>query len=262
MSDNTNNEELDDFFSEEELEKAKNALNSSKSVRLKETKKKKESDNKDGKKNDPVILACIIGIIVVVIGAILYFVLPKLFVKNLGMNINELRTRYEATSIYNDSFARYGVTIPPVEYPADMEGGESSGQGRYFRALITESAPDTTGIPVIIEGRELNNGKITEFNVSTFLNDKDFMFYITLIGSYLQVLDPTLSNDNAILLATEALTSSFEHSEYYILGDAAYRVQFIPDEASSVTYLRLEVVPADTVVTSDRIESSILESVA
>ncbi|MCQ2532805.1 MAG: hypothetical protein MJ093_08925 [Saccharofermentans sp.] len=264
--DNENKEiENEEIFSDDEYKKALEALNSSKSVRLKETKKKKEENKKPSNPNgkeakmDPVIIGCIIGICLVVIGAVLYFTIPKLMVKNIGMSVNDIRAKYEASSVYSNTLAEYGLSIPAVEYDTEAQNGASN--VKHFNAIINPQVPEVN-LSVAIEGNELNNGMVTEFHIMAQLKTdaNSYNFYWILFASYLQVFDEELADDTAFLLASEAM-NNISDGKYYELGDVAYRVQ-LKKLNDSFSYVQIEFVNKDTLTADQISKSTVLESAA
>ena len=249
----------EEIFNDEEYQKALDALNSSKSSRVKDAKKKKAAAKKaaegEPKKKDPIVLACCIGIAVVIIGAILYFVLPSVLNQgsNLGFKTNEIQLKYEASSIYNGSFAAYSMKIPEVTYSEVPENTpEVSYKYKYFNALVDTTQIPGTVIALAIEGRELNNGMVKQLNAVARIDpanitDDDFSLITLYYACMLQTLNPELSDNDAVLLISEAL-GTMNDSGYYVYNSTAYRIVMITATANDpFLYVKLELINADDI---------------
>ena len=224
MDNELDNEINDSLFSEEEYNDALKVLNASKTSRVKATKKKKaeakKATNKNDGKKDPVIIGCIIGIILVVIGAVLYFAIPAMSKPSLNMTLNEIRGKYSETSIYTDNLAQYNFAIPAVTYDENNKSND-----KYFYAIIDTKIPDYP-IAIAIEGTEAKNGKVTEFRAKAQFDQNAFSFYTLYFGSYMQLFFPELSNDVITNMTIEAI-NSFNDTSYFKCNDIAYRVQYV-----------------------------------
>lgn len=255
----------EEIFNDEEYQKALDALNSSKSSRLKDAKKKKAAAKKavegEPKKKDPIVIACCIGIAVVIIGAILYFVLPSVLNQgsNLGFKTNEIQLKYEASSIYSGSFGAYSMKIPEVTYsevPDNVE--EVSYDYKYFNALVDTTQIPGTAVALAIEGRELNNGMVKQLNAVARIDpnnitDDDFSLITLYYACMLQTLNPELTDNDAVLLVTEAM-GTMQDPGYYVYNNVAYRIVMISATANDpYLYVKMEFINAEDVGEDDTI---------
>lgn len=149
------NEKLeDDFIDEEEYKKALAALETSKSIRLKENTEKKKQEEAEKKAAlkakrqaelekkladskvqnkflarciaDPIIPVCIIAAVAIVIGIALYILIPMFSTPAMKYKVSDFRTRYASTEIYQTSLSQFGFAFPEVQY---FEGQTSNATG-------------------------------------------------------------------------------------------------------------------------------------
>ncbi len=139
-----NKNNIDDFIDDEEYAKAIAALETSKSIRLKENSDKKKAEakakkeaeakkrkeeaqkriEKSGIKNpfiakcvaDPIIPTCIIVAILAVVGILCYILIPMFSTPAMKFNLTEFKTRYTSTTIYAQSLAPFSFQIPDMTY--------------------------------------------------------------------------------------------------------------------------------------------------
>lgn len=148
-----NNNELDDFIDQEEYQKALSALESSKSIRLKENADKKKAEAKAKQealakerkaeiekkvanskfKNkfiarcfaDPVIPVAMFVALAAIVGLVCYLVAPLVSTPAMKYTIDTFRTQYSSTPIYNDSLSQFGFQIPEMQYAPAVETNSS-----------------------------------------------------------------------------------------------------------------------------------------
>lgn len=263
--DNELNEE-EEFFNDEEYQKALDALNSSKGSRVKDVKQKKaqakkDSDAKKGpKKKDPITIACFIAIPLFIVAVVVYFVwIYGGNDKGLGFKTEELQLKYEATSIYNGSFLQYGVNIPEVTYSDVTDDVEKvSYKYKYFNALLDTSKIPGSRVALAVEGRELSNGYVKQMNAiarldPTSITDDDFSLCTIYFACMLQTFYPELSDNDAVLLVTEAI-STMKDPGYYVYNDIAYRVSLVSaTENDPYLYVKMEFISRSDIGKGDTI---------
>ena len=264
-----NNESVDELFNDEEFQKALETLESSKAV---STSEKKADNNADAflpkfkakMKKDPVIGICLAAIVLCLVGAILYFVIPTYYVKSFDMTVDQFRERYTQTSLYTNGLERFNFAIPPVEYiekqtestgialtadpslsnpDADKNNGPESHE-RYFSAIIDTSA---TALGTGIEGRCRSvDNKLTAIRVLVQYEESEefYTFVKVFYATYLQALNPELSDSEALALAGDMLYVK-DTGEYMKVGNIAFR-SYTCNEFGT-TCLAMEIVPLETV---------------
>lgn len=153
MSEENNNNELDDFIDQEEYQKALAALESSKSIRLKENADKKKAEAKAKQealskarkaeiekkvanskiKNkfvarcvaDPVIPIALFVALAAIVGLICYIVAPLVSTPAMKYTVDTFSTQYASTPIYTDSLSQFGFQIPEMQYAQAVESNSS-----------------------------------------------------------------------------------------------------------------------------------------
>ena len=265
----------DEVTDKDEYERALEALNKSKSARVKkltdekkakkqkekEALKKASSSNDTGNngfidkcKKDPVIPVCILLLIIAVVGFGLYILIPMFSVKTLGVTVDEFRDRYSSTGIYNSTLLPYNFAIPEVTYSegqnvaltAQAESNNKNNERLlYFSAAIPNTATD---FGTAIQGSvSKSNNKITAMRVmatfrTEYLNDSTYMNFIVLyFGSYLQAFEPSISDRDAQPLVYNAI-NQISSGTFTTRQDIAYRVSIVT--ADSVNYVAFDIIPA------------------
>ncbi len=266
-SNKNTNEDFEKNYSNEEYEEALAKLNQSKSKRersiVKANKNKKHTSSAESTKKtfierckeDLVIPICLLCIILVIIGLILYMVLPSIFTKTLGISVEELRTQYTSTQIYAEALQGFNFNIPEVEYITKEEAvteGESaesnteSDKYDYFKAEIPNTASSfATGIQGSVKKSE---GDIVSLRVLIeYSKDDNFYSFMQIyFASYLQTIFPEMDKDEASNAVLDSL-NSIENgvSPYTIKNDKAYRTLIGKD--GDIAYIALDIMPSDKV---------------
>ena len=265
----------DEITDNEEYERALEVLNKSKGERVKKivaekkAKKQKEKEasekasgnnkNNSGKttfidkcKKDPIIPACILCIVIAIVLAVVKFVVPMFSVKTLGITIDDYRTQYQTTGLYNSVLMPYNFAIPEVTYQESSNvsltaAGEAQNKQNdkyiYFYAAIPNTA---TNFSTAIQGSALkSNGEIVALRVMASLDadnysDPNYINFIYIFfGSYLQTFMPDVSDHDVQLLISHAV-ENMGTNEFTVRQDVAYRVSIITGD---VNYLAFDIMP-------------------
>ena len=264
-------ESVDELFNDEEFQKAIATVESSKAVSKSDKKSSEESASESFIKNfklkmkkDPVIGICLAAIVLCIVGAILYFVLPAFYVKSFDMTVDQFRERYTQTSLYTQGLDQFNFAIPPVEYiekttettgiqltadPSLSNPNYNANNGpesheRYFSAVIDTSATDlATGI----EGRCRSvDNKVTAIRVLVQYEQSEefYTFLRVFYATYLQTFNPDLTDSEAVALAADMLYV-VDNGEYMKVGDIAFRSYTCTE--FGVTCIAMEIVPLDSI---------------
>lgn len=272
MADNDNKNQIID---QEEYERALAALGKSKGERVKEIvdqkkakkaaeKAKKEAEEKAQKeamgvstkptfidkcKKDPVIPTCILALVLVLVGAFVYFIVPMFGTKTLGFTIDQFRSQYASTDVYIQNLSSYNFGIPQVVYQqmpnvaltAAQEGQES--KLLYFTTSIPNTA---TSFGTALQGSVTkSDNEVTAMRVVVeFSRDPNFVNFIKLyIASYLQAIYPDLTTEQASQLANDCITN-INSEDYTIRNNIAYRLTLVNE---TVPYVAFDILPAGNV---------------
>lgn len=272
--DNKNTEDIEakdvneELFDQEDLQKALETVGASKAVSKSSSKSTEDSFIKRfiaKMKKDPVIGICLAAIVLCLVGAILYFVLPVYYIKSFDMTVEEFRTRYTQTSLYNSGLDQFNFAIPPVEYiekPEPTTGialtadpslsnpnynannNEPQSHERYFSAPINTTA---TNLATGIQGRCRSvDNRVTAIRVLVQYDSSEsfYNFLRVYYATYLQTFNPDLSDQDALALAADMLYI-VDNGEYMKIGNIAFRSYTCND--LGVQCIAMEIVPLEAV---------------
>lgn len=213
-------------------------------------------------KKDPIIPVCFALAFLSIIGAVIYFVLPF---RTPAMNItlDDFKTQYESTEIYQSLFVNFGVDITPVTYvdttaaPGQFTGmytddnfGELSmtefdSNCDYFQVALNKD------LITLMQGSARKvDGKITSLRfITKYGGEPTYMTYY--YGCVLQSLYPELDANQAISLFADLLQKYDINTQgkYTVMGDYAYRLMYIP--ANGGNYFAFDIVPSSSLKDSD-----------
>ena len=213
-------------------------------------------------KKDPIIPVCFALVFLSIIGAVIYFVLPF---RTPAMNItlDDFKTQYESTEIYQSLFVNFGVDITPVTYvdttaaPGQFTGmytddnfGELSmtefdSNCDYFQVALNKD------LITLMQGSARKvDGKITSLRfITKYGGEPTYMTYY--YGCVLQSLYPELDANQAISLFADLLQKYDINTQgkYTVMGDYAYRLMYIP--ANGGNYFAFDIVPSSSLKDSD-----------
>lgn len=263
-------ESVEELFNDEEFKKALKTLESSKAVSTSD----KKPDEKKGEaffpkfkakmKKDPVIGICLAAIVLCLVGAILYFVIPAYYVTSFDMTVDQFRERYTQTSLYTTGLDQWQFAVPPVEYiekqpestgialtadpslsnPNANKNDEPDTHERYFSAVIPTTATD---LLCGIQGRcRTADNKVTAIRVLVQYDGSDefFTFMRVYYATYLQTFNPDLTNEEALTIAAD-MVYIVDNGEYMKVGNIAIRCYTCND--LGVTCLAMEIVPLESI---------------
>ena len=213
-------------------------------------------------KKDPIIPVCFALAFLSIIGAVIYFVLPF---RTPAMNItlDDFKTQYESTEIYQSLFVNFGVDITPVTY-VDTTAAPGQFTGMYtddnFGELsMTEFDPNCDYFQValnkdlitLMQGSTRKvDGKITSLRfITKYGGEPTYMTYY--YGCILQSLYPELDANQAISLFADLLQKYDINTQgkYTVMGDYGYRLMYIP--ANGGNYFAFDIVPSSSLKDSD-----------
>lgn len=261
--DNTTNDSFADSFNEEadnkEYERAMELLNSSKSSRMRAIQSKKKAEKKAAKpksdpngsffdkcKADPVIPITIIALVLVVIGAALYFILPSLkksACKDLGLTYPELQTKYLATDIYTQcALGDFGFEVadaPMTELDSLLTEGAVNDSAFMSTADGSKLRQYTGMDSYVVAMADSADGKLTEIRAYIALdsaNENAASFVVFYFMSFLQVFEPEMTSDDLMNLISESGASL---GKFFEIGDVSFSISL---DANTAIYC-LQIVP-------------------
>ena len=213
-------------------------------------------------KKDPVIPVCFALAVLSIVGAAIYFILPF---RTPAMNItlDDFKTSYESTEIYQGLFVNFGVDITPVTYidttaaPAEFTGMYTD--DNFGELSMTEFDPNCDYFQValnrdlitLMQGSTRKvDGKITSLRfITKYGGEPTYMTYY--YACVLQSLYPSIDSNQAVSLFADLLQKYDINTQgkYTVMGDYAYRLMYIP--ANGGNYFAFDVVPSAGLKDSD-----------
>ena len=238
-SEETDPEETTSEEKTEEAPKPKKKKSTSSNGKKKKKKRKK-------KKFDPVIPLCLFLAVAAIVGATLYFVLPKYMKKNIGLTVDDLRVRYEQTSEFTTYMSGYNFNIPyDVTYtPAAVSHVNN------FEATIRNSA--VSHLTSIMGTCRSVDGKIMKLRVLASYSNADdyFDFLMIYYASYLHVLYPEYDEATVRnMVATSLANVGGAETDFIVTGDYGYRTIYENRELG--TYVVFEIENADALLPAE-----------
>ena len=258
MADNDNS-----LVSEEEFERAMEALSKSKNKRVKEINQKKKEkkvreDKAEGKvsfaercKKDPVIPVCLALAVIAVLAAALYFILPTFFIPSLDMDLQELKNKYFTTAVYNAELTDKIPALPEFEtvdanvYAPDVR---YDGHASSFRGSVVNNDSDMS---LTLSGMTRDcDGKITVLSLrgtctsNTALAGKLPSFYV-YAASFIQVFEPSMDEASIMTFINDVISAK----DYVCKGDYCYRIYYNTD--GTFHHLIMDIVNKDNIVKGD-----------
>ena len=264
--------ELEDegVVSEEDFEKAMAALNRSKSSRVKEINKRKKEIKKkekeaeeakkpvsdrqnigDKMKKDPVIPICLILAFVTVIGAVIYFIFPNVYVPSLGLTYADLKADYFKGAVYTELLSGEITALPEsssastIAYMPDLkyEGGQS-----YFTGNIEIASGGISG--TVCGSRRNVDGKLTELRIMATFKDGDhlvnnYVFYCYYFASFIEHFRTDLAKDDVISFTTELMSCMKKieaDGDFTVVKDTGYRVSVMTGDSGNA--IILDIIPS------------------
>ncbi|MBO4636099.1 MAG: hypothetical protein J5685_03035, partial [Clostridiales bacterium] len=178
------------------------------------TGEKAKGFGKSKKKLDPVIPICLILAVLVVVGVILYYTVPNIYRKSLGITVEELRTSYLTTPEYTDFLYGYGFAIPDATYTATANSNVNN-----FQVAIPNNATNDL-LSIMGTTRSVDN-QITKLRVMSSYSNADsyFDFLMLYHASYLHVFYPEYDSDTIRSMVTQCLANvGRAQTDYFVDG--------------------------------------------
>ena len=236
---------------EEEIKRAEELLNSSRSKRKKinseskkkETKDTKPAKDKAGKENkflkNPIIPITLLALIAVLAFGVFYFASQAKPVAALGFTYDEFRDRYKATSLYQDLFCQFDCELPPINYTTGAEG-KNKDKLDFFASKINNNF---TTLNVGVQGScRKTDGQIValRFLFETSEDNKDEV-YLTITMYYRMVISAVYPDANEEEV-NNILTDASKDGTFKVRGDIAYRLH--KEKIDDKEYFVLDFAPA------------------
>lgn len=206
-------------------------------------------------KKDPVIPVCFALAFLSIVGAAIYFILP-FRTPAMNLTLDDFKTSYESTEIYQGLFVNFGVDISPVTYiDTTAAPGEFTGMytdDNFGELSMTEFDPNcdyfqvalNRDIITLMQGSARKvDGKITSLRfITKYGGEPTYMTYY--YACVLQGIYPELDANQAISLFADLLQKYDINTQgkYTVMGDYAFRLMYIP--ANGGNYFAFDVIPS------------------
>lgn len=259
MADDVKNTNDLEIIDDKEYQRALDALNSSKSERVKKARAKKKpskaSTVKPGKELafDPVIPVCLILAFVVLVGSLLYFILPVATNPAMDMTYEEFAQKYKSTEMYQNLFNSFDMDIDNVKYiTSDSDTGEnltfSVTDNNYYLDSFEKLVNSHFGAAIQGQSRKFD-GKLTFLRAIVEYDDRvsNFSFMAFYFAGFLDAIYEDHNAEDCYNMAVTMLENFDRSGNYTVYGDYAYRVVYGADQANNVAYFALEIIPSDKV---------------
>ena len=269
-------DEKDEGVGEDEINRAMEVVTTSKRKRDKAKKeprlyaedyKGKEVPDDDFKrfsffdkcKKDPVIPVCILLIIALIVGAVLYYLIPMLGMKSFGFTLGQFTDRFVTTQIYSDGMKTWNFEFTDTHYQMTALTSTSSADSANGKLLDLSKMLDKAGV------------KYFDCDVSSSYDSDllgcvspldDQLIYLRALSKYedvasnphyvtyyfatiYQTVFPSLSAKDAVDLSTEMLTNYDGSNEYTLMGDIACRI--VMGTYNGTNYVAMDMTPRQNV---------------
>ncbi|SCW28224.1 hypothetical protein SAMN02910456_00317 [Ruminococcaceae bacterium YRB3002] len=245
----------DDLISDSEYERALEMLNTSKSARVRKIHDSKKPAKKetDGNGFDPVIPLCLILAAIVLIGTILYFVIPVASNPAMDMTYEEFSTKFKSLDLYKNVFAQFDVDLDGVYYiTSDSDSNQTTSfkitDNNYYLDSFEKLTSPSLSAAVQGQSRKFDS-KLTFLRaiVEYDTNVNNYSFMSSYFAGFLASVYPDLSETDCYNMTTKLLENYDGSGNYTVYGDYAFRVLYGADTGNSIGYMALEIIPAKAV---------------
>ncbi len=243
-----------EIIDDKEYERALEALNNSKSSRVKKIKESKKKPAKAAAETsmDPVIPICLTLAFLAIAGAVIYFVLPVAVNPAMDVTYPEFVESFTNSQINREFLSSYDLDVDDVKYiTSNTETGENitfaitdnSHYLDYFEKLVNSHF----GAAVQGKSRKFD-GKLTFLRAIVEYDDRisNFSFMTLYYANFLNSVYKELPPEDCINMASTVLKNYDGSGNYTVYGDYGYRVVYGADTANNIAYFALEIVPAKT----------------
>ena len=270
-------DEEDDYTpDEEEINRAMEVVSTSKRKRAKKEKKPRiyYSDVKgqeitddmfrrfsfiDKCRKDPVIPICILIIIAIIAGAVLYYVIPMFGNKTFGFTLKHYNDRFVTTQMYADAMRTWNYEVVDTHYQMSGLSNSSASEANGDTLLDLSQMLDKTGVKYFDSNIKstydadligcvspLNDEIVYMRAMAKFEDVSENPHFVTYyFASVLQTIFPALGSQDAIDVASEMLSGYSGSKEYTLMGTVACRV--VMGTYNGTNYVAMDLTPKENV---------------
>ena len=260
-------EEEEAELSEEDKEDEKAEVSEDKKESEDEEDEDEEEESKPKAKKDPVPAIMIVLIYAIIIGAILFYVIPTVMVPSFGYTLDEFNTRLQNTDISQRMNAQYTTLVPQFKLVDknsikeiwsirnEVAPEEQKKIEARFKPFVKTYAATEELEHILVEANtRANDGQLTRMCVYCTFDNEHVSMMMVHFGAVMAAFTDLPFNDATQMLMKTAMEEN-KTGLYTIRGDIAYKLSY-DNISGQQTYIKLEVLPAKA-VKADRIKSTI-----
>ena len=244
---------------EEEAELSEDTENEETEV-SEEASEDKESDEEAAtkKKKDPIPAIMIVLIYAIIVGAILFYVIPTVMVPSFGYTLETFNTKLDNTDISKRMNAQYTSLTPQFKL-VDKESikeiwsikGEVAAEDQKkldarFKPFVKTYAATEELENILVEANtRINDGQLTRMCIYCTFDDKHTSMMMVHFGAVLAAFTDIPFNDALGILMNSAMEEN-KAGLYTVKGDIAFKLS-ADNIGGKQTYIKMEVLPAKAV---------------
>lgn len=263
----TSEEEAVELSEDKEDEKAETSEDNKESEEEEDEDEEEEKDSKPKAKKDPIPAIMIVLIYAIIIGAVLFYVIPTVMVPSFGYTLDEFNTKLDNTDISKRMNAQYTTLVPQFKLvdknsikeiwslKGEIAPEEQKKLDARFKPFVKTYAATEELEHILVEANtRANDGQLTRMCIyCTFDNDHVSMMMVHF-GAVMAAFTDLPFNDATNMIMKTAMEEN-KAGLYTVRGDIAFKLSY-DNVGGQQTYIKLEVLPAKA-VKADRIKSTI-----
>ena len=217
-----------------------------------------EQESAPKKKKDPIPAIMIVLIYAIIIGAILFYVIPTVMVPSFGYTLDTFNTKLENTDISKRMKSQYTSLTPQFKL-VDKESikeiwsikGEVAAEDQKkldarFKPFVKTYAATEELENILVEANtRVNDGQLTRMCIYCTFDDKHTSMMMVHFGAVLAAFTDIPFNDALGVLMNSAMEEN-KAGLYTVKGDIAFKLS-ADNIGGKQTYIKMEVLPAKAV---------------
>ena len=217
-----------------------------------------EQESAPKKKKDPIPAIMIVLIYAIIIGAILFYVIPTVMVPSFGYTLDTFNTKLENTDISKRMNSQYTSLTPQFKL-VDKESikeiwsikGEVAAEDQKkldarFKPFVKTYAATEELENILVEANtRINDGQLTRMCIYCTFDDKHTSMMMVHFGAVLAAFTDIPFNDALGVLMNSAMEEN-KAGLYTVKGDIAFKLS-ADNIGGKQTYIKMEVLPAKAV---------------
>lgn len=232
-----------------------------------EEEEESEPEVKPKKKNDPIPAIMIVLIYAIIIGAVLFYIIPTVMVPSFGYTLDEFNAKLENTDISKRMNAQYTTLTPQFKLvdknsikeiwsiKGEIEPDEQKRLDARFKPFVKTYAATEELEHILVEANtRVNDGQLTRMCIYCTFDNKHVSMMMVHFGAVFAAFTDLPFNDALGLIMNSAMEDN-KAGLYTVKGDIAFKLSY-DNIGGKQTYIKMEVLPAKA-VKADRIKTTI-----